>query len=185
MGGVEIGSLLERLASEVPAGRAIVEVGCWLGAGTAHLALGARKSRAPIHVFDRWRARSAEVRHAARFGVGLTEGQNTLPMVMDSLRPFGVAIRFQRCDIRRARWRGGKIGLYVDDASKAERVWRHSASMFLSRVPVGGIAVLMDFHFRADDPLPQVRYMTERAGRWQMIEDRPGGTTAAVFRRIA
>lgn len=180
MGSVEVGPMLERLASEVLEGQAIAEVGCWLGAGTAWLALGA--GRTPIHVYDRWRARPNEVRHAARFGVHIVEGQNTLPLVMETLRPFGASVRYRRGDIRRARWPGGEIGLYVDDASKAEAVWKRSAAVFLSRVAIGGVAVLMDFHFKE---LVQVRYMNERADRWRLIEDRVGGTTCAVFRRIA
>ena len=181
MGGTEIGPVLRRLASNVPSGQAIVEVGCWMGAGTAQLAMGARDN--PIHVYDRWRARPAEVEQAALFGVTLTDGQNTLPLVMDALRPLRKAIRFHRGDIRRARWRGGKIGLYVDDASKAAKIWSRSAAMFLPRIPVGGVAVLMDFHFR--DDLAQRSYMFDRGDQWKMIDDRVGGTTAAVFRRIA
>lgn len=182
MGSVYVGPVLEQLASEVPEGQAIAEVGCWLGAGTAWLALGA--GRTPIHVYDRWRAKAREVQLAARFGVEIEEGQDTLPLVMATLRQFGASVRYRRGDIRRARWPGGDIGLYVDDASKGELVWRNSAAVFLPRVAVGGVAVLMDFHFRSEDPLAQVQYMNDRADRWSLIADRVGGTTCAIFRRM-
>jgi predicted O-methyltransferase YrrM len=42
MGGTEIGAQLRRAARLAPANTAIVEVGSWLGAGTAQLALGVR-----------------------------------------------------------------------------------------------------------------------------------------------
>lgn len=184
MGGVEIGVMLAHFAADVPRGQAIVEVGCWLGAGTAHLALGAGQT--PIHVYDRWRAKENEVRHAASFGVSLSEGENTLPRVVETLRPFNANIRFHRGDIRKARWGGKAIGLYVDDASKAAKGWDHSAATFLPHVPVGGMAVLMDFHFRAEGrPLAQVAWMETRADQWERIADRVNGTTASVFRRIA
>ena len=43
MGGNEIGSVLRDLARQAPADTSIVEVGAWLGAGTAQLALGVRE----------------------------------------------------------------------------------------------------------------------------------------------
>lgn len=188
MGGVEIGPLLERLASEVPKDQTIVEVGCWLGAGTAHLALGAMKSAAPIHVYDRWRTHRNEVPKAARHGVDINEGQDTLPLVQAALRPFGVKIHWHRCDIRRARWLGSPIGLYVDDASKGAAAWKRASRTFLRCVAVGGVAALMDYHFHetaGPGYLSQKRYMEARADRFEMIEDRPAGSTCAVFRRIA
>ena len=46
MGGRRFGSLLRRLACDALSGTSIVEVGCWLGAGTAQLALALlRKSK--------------------------------------------------------------------------------------------------------------------------------------------
>ena len=47
MGGTEIGALLREAARNAPSNTAIVEVGCWLGAGTAQLALGIRERQNP------------------------------------------------------------------------------------------------------------------------------------------
>ena len=56
MGGREIGPVLRNLARHAPAGTSIVEVGTWLGAGTAQLALGirerARPSEVALHCYD-------------------------------------------------------------------------------------------------------------------------------------
>lgn len=177
MGGTEIGPALEKYASEVPDGLPMVEVGCWLGAGTVHLA----KSGKPVHVYDRFRANSSEVAKAAAFGVALEVGQDTLPLVKE--RVSNENVHFHKVDIRRARWKG-PIGLYVDDASKAPRMWKRSSMVFLSRVVVGGVAVLMDFHFDKHGPLAQVAYMESRTDEWRLIEDRVAGTSCAIFRRI-
>lgn len=188
LGGVEIGAFLERYASEVPKGQAIVEVGSWLGAGTAHLALGAVKSKAPIHVYDRFKAKAREVKRAAGFGVALTEGEDTMSRVMRSLRPFGADIAWHRCDIRKATWHGDPIGLYVDDASKLPKVWSRAAATFLPHIALGGVIVLMDYHFHEHaDPvyIAQVRYMESQKDRFALIEDRLADTVAAAFRRVA
>ena len=84
MGGKEIGAFLRRVARDAPQGSAIVEVGCWLGAGTAQLALGVRERAAgdtiPIIAYDRWVARESEVEKASKqAGLSFIKGMDTLP----------------------------------------------------------------------------------------------------------
>lgn len=188
MGGREIGPELRRLASSVLPGQSILEVGCWLGAGTAHLALGARASGAPIHVYDRFKASADEVDKARRLvGLDLEEGQDTLPLVQENLARFEANIHWHRGDLRRARWVGGPIGLWVDDASKLPKVWAKSVGTFLPHVPVGGHIVLMDYYFyeKAGRKYQcQENYMEHRARDFELISERPGGTTTAIFRRV-
>lgn len=188
MGGVQIGPVLEQLASDVPEGQAIVEVGCWLGAGTAHLALGARDNGTSIHCFDRWKANLGEVRVAGRFGVALERGQDTLPRVRESLRPFGADINWHQGGLRKSSWHGQTIGLYVDDASKSPELWHHAAKTFIPHVPVGGFLVLMDFYFfetRGARYKAQYRWMATRGDRFKQVGDHVGGTSTAIFERVA
>jgi len=191
-GGVEIGPWLEKYASEVPPAALIVEVGCWLGAGTAFLALGAPDD-AILHVFDRWHATAEEVEKAAKFGVKFTEGQDTLAMVAERLAPFNAEIRYHQGNIKAISWDRGPIALYVDDATKVAPVWERAMAVFKPHfVPRETILVLMDYFFfesmrkqgrenwaryRA-----QADYMNVHAGEFELVAERIGGTTAAVFR---
>ena len=100
MGGRKIGHVLQKVVVEAPTNTAIVEVGCWLGAGTAQLALGTREREDPnsvvLHCYDRWTASPNEVRKAAQAGVSIEEGADTLPFTQDMLEPFGVQIQFHK-----------------------------------------------------------------------------------------
>jgi hypothetical protein len=187
MGGVQIGPWLTGDAERCAPDTAIVELGCWLGAGTAHLALGAMRSGAPIHCYDRWRSSAHEVRKAAAYGVALEVGEDLLPRVRRSLRPFPVAIHYHRGEIAEARWEGGPIGLYVDDASKAD-LWLHSMAVF-SPWFVAGLTrlFLMDFHhtrYVGGDGLTQERWIAERAARFELVASRLADTSCAVFRYL-
>lgn len=187
MGGREIGAALMMMAGHVPEGQAIVEVGSWLGSGTAHLAMGARHSGAPVHAYDRWKASEQEVAKAAASGIAFEPGQDTLPWVKEKLAPFRVPIHFHQGGLKEAAWDGRPIGLYVDDASKSPELWRRATKVFLPHVPIGGILVLMDYFFfeqKGNRYRAQYRWMATRGDRFRMLEHHVGGTTAAIFERI-
>lgn len=179
MGGAEIGEVLIRYAARVPREQAIVEVGCWLGAGTAHLAIGAGPDGPQIHVYDRFRIRPGEPEQAT--GYDLTPGQDTLPLVRRTLEHFPARVTFHRGDIRRARWTGKPIGLYVDDASKSRQAWNRVMWAFGRWLVPGGVMVLMDFHFRPG--MAQVAYMDARPNKYEIMEDRVAGTTTRIYRK--
>jgi len=190
-GGVEIGSWLEGYASEVPAGSAIVELGSWLGAGTAHLALGAQKSGAEIYVYDRFLCANDEERtKAVRCGVQLFIGEDTLPRVSGALEAFPVVIHYIKGSFKpgakSARWDDKPIGLYVDDLTKAEWLWSYAMEVFGAHfIPEKTILVLMDYHFdEAAGPTyaAQKRYMARHKDEFEFLGDRMGGTSVAVFR---
>lgn len=151
MGGRKIGPVLRRVARAAPAGTSIVEVGCWLGAGTAQLALGIRDREhagdVTLHCFDLWRATLDETKKAARAGLRFTAFEDTLPHVRRTLEPFDVPIRFHQGDVLRARWGGEPISVYVDDVSKRLPVFCHSLATFgPSWIPGETKVLLMDFH---------------------------------------
>ena len=85
MGGRKIGAWLRQAARDAPSNTSIVEVGCWLGAGTAQLALGIRERPYPkdvsLHCYDRWKATTSEVDKALRWPLAkpLQESARTLP----------------------------------------------------------------------------------------------------------
>lgn len=190
-GGAEIGAYLERYAADVPQVSAIVEVGSWLGAGTAHLALGAMQSGAAIYVYDRFFCANDEERDkAARFGVKLKVGEDTLPRVMESLEPFHAPIHYIKGSVKEStfHWDKGAIGLYVDDLTKTDPIWLPVIKRVRPQfIPGKTILVLMDFHFdetAGDKYGAQKRYMAANKKHFEQLEDRIGGTTTAVFRYL-
>ena len=184
MGGRAIGPWLREWAALCRTG-AIVEVGCWLGAGTAQLAIGARVSGAEIHVYDRWQARRSEVRKAYELaGIRLTPGEDTLPRVRETLAPFDVPIHFHQGLIQRATWHGAPIGLYVDDASKQAATFAYMRAAFWPCLVEGAVLVLMDYHFHEKAGpryLAQRQFMEAHTERYTMVGDHLGGTSAAAF----
>jgi len=150
MGARHIGDYLIRLARDVPAGSNIVEVGAWLGSGTAYLALGAS---VPIHVYDRFHTNRGEREKARLQSFDLPLG-DSLKIVKANLAPFHADIHYHRCDIREAEWCGDPIGLYIDDASKRPAAWRHVVDTFFPHLIDGAVIVLMDFNYfdKTGDP---------------------------------
>jgi hypothetical protein len=149
-GGRATGDELVRAAREVSPGLPIVELGSWLGSGTAHLALGVLdgRGRSQIVTFDRWVARKGQRAKAAAQGVEFAEEQDTLPWVVESLRPFGVSIEFRKGDLLDASWDGRPIGLYVDDAAKDWSLFVRSLEVFApSWIPHVTTLMMMDLHF--------------------------------------
>lgn len=187
-GGVAIGAWLERFAAGVVPGSAIIELGCWLGGGTAHLALGAMESGAPIFTWDRFICVNEEERgKAAAFKIDFKIGTNTLPWVQDRLKPFPAQIMFNKGSFRKFVWDDKiSIGLYVDDLTKVDEIWRGAMDAFLpSFIPAKTHLFLMDYHFdEAAGPkyAAQKRWMAQNQNRFELIQDRMAGTSTALFK---
>jgi hypothetical protein len=188
MGGREIGPLLREYAAGVKPGRAIVEVGSWLGAGTAQMALGVLDAgnEVPIHCYDFWRATASEVAKAARAGVILETGEDTLPLVMDYLADYDVEIGFHQGDIRKATWIPQPIGLYVDDAAKREDAFLHVMQTFSPWfIPNETVVVLMDYyyfeHTDAEGMDFQHRFVTARPDQFMPLGRPREDKSAAIF----
>lgn len=195
MAGRKLGPALRRAAREAPSGTAIVEVGSWLGAGTAQLALGIReRERADVtlHCFDRWQARPTEIAKAARQGLRLAPLEDTLPRVRQALQPFEVPIHYHQGDLLQARWDGEPISVYVDDAAKELPAFCHSLATFApSWIPGRTVVMLMDFHQWKKTGQPEhafQRHFVEAAGDCfepLPIEGRRRTTALAIFRYTA
>lgn len=196
MGGREIADHLRKAAADVRPGHCIVEVGAWLGAGTAQLAYGARSATPTptIHVFDKFKASKTEVVKAANGGLPLKKGQNTQFIVEDHLRNFGVPIEFHRGNIEDIHWQNGPIGLYVDDAAKAPSDFSHILKTFgPSWVPGVTVLFFMDYSYwklyaetdpaRAKRLRVQHDFMSGHRENFSVIDEGPiADTTTAIFR---
>lgn len=121
--GTRHGLLLRRLANEARAGTAVVQVGAWLGAGTAQLArgIGERAGSGDVRLLacDEWRVSPTDVKEAAQRGVLLTPGEDLVSRVQHMLSPFGVPVNLVREAGTVGGWEGKKIALYVDEATAA------------------------------------------------------------------
>jgi hypothetical protein len=187
MGGVKIAAQLSREARCVPSDMCIVEVGTWLGGGTAQLALGASEAT-PIHCYDRFECRGQDVRKAAAFNVKFKHRGDTLPWVKAALAPFEADIFLHRIELASTHARIDSvlpIGLYVDDASKSADLWHRAMAAFKSRfVPKKTLLFLMDYFFyeRAGKKFAGQRdYMHAHADEFTLLDDHVGDTSTAVF----
>jgi hypothetical protein len=97
---------------------AVVELGCWLGAGTAALAAGLRDqgSSARVVAVDRfrWNARH----HPQMFDAGLADGEDFEPLLRAHTRELEPWIETVRADLAEFRWDRGPIEILVVDAPK-------------------------------------------------------------------
>ncbi len=188
MGGLTIGPILQDLAAAVKPGHAIVEVGAWLGSGTAQLALGAMKSGAKMHVYDKWTATATEIEKARARGLCLRPGDNLLPHVRKVLDEFPVDIAYTRGPVVKIKWKGGPIGLYVDDASKRKKNFDHVMATFgPAFVPGVTMLVLMDYFYYEKNPNDKgLRYQSQWMAKHPEFEfvSRTPGTVGAVFRYL-
>ena len=191
MGGHKIGTFLRRIARDAPLQTSIVEVGCWFGAGTAQLALGVLErvphQRIPIHCFDRWIVDLTQVEKARQFAnLEIVSGQDTLPLTIDYLRPFGVEMHFTKGNIKHANWQGGPISVYVDDASKVPKMFSHALKTFGPWwIPGVTIIVMMDYSYwqksgRADHKCQQ-EFMERYGDHFSAISN-IGSRGPAAFR---
>ena len=151
MGGREIGKYLREYASQVKSNFSVVEVGAWLGAGTAQICLGILegKNNVPLFVYDRFFASKSEIEKAGKQGVKLKPKQNTLKIVSKFISNFNCRVKFNRCNITAIKkYKGEKIGMYVDDASKSSDKFKHVMKIFKKHfVPGETILVFMDYFY--------------------------------------
>lgn len=151
-GGLKIGAHLRAAVREAPANTAIVEIGSWLGAGTAQLAMGVRERTddhgLAIHCYDNFRAIEPEIPKAQKWGLSLTVGQDTLPIVKDFLAPFEAPITFHQGLIEEQAWDGTPISVCVLDAPKGSRPFFSTIKEFgPSWIPEKTAVFLMDYHY--------------------------------------
>lgn len=143
MGGRELGPWLRPLARLAEPPACVVELGTWMGAGTAQCALGVRPG-VLVHSFDTFRmTHSAYAR--TRFGLDIGSGQDTLPTVQRALAPFG-NVQLHRADVSQltGQWQV-PVAMLVADTCKGQGQWAAAMRYFMPALQPGAAVVLMDF----------------------------------------
>ena len=188
MGGAQIGTTLRALVRNATPNTAIIEVGCWLGAGTAQIALGALErtdADVQIHCYDRWVANQAEVEKAAAKGLMLEINEDLLPYVRRFLKPFPYPIEFHQGDIRYASWEGPPISVYIDDASKTRRLFLHSLKTFSRHwIPGETVIVLMDYNMWRKSGNPEHACQKEFIEAHPLSFEQIENSLVSIFRYI-
>ena len=152
-GGTGIGGFLQEAAIHARQTTNIIEIGAWLGAGTAQLALGALKRINPqtiqIHTYDKFTASRPEVEKAALKNVMLVAGEDTLPKVKKFLSGFDPLIQFHKINLMNSKYPEKKpISVYVDDAAKTPELFTHMLRTFSPYwIPGETVLVFMDFRY--------------------------------------
>lgn len=190
MGGYQIASYLKEAVRTIQEGRTIVEVGCWLGAGTAQLAMEVSESNKniEIHCYDQWEASETEVEKAQRLtGLSLKAGQDTLPVVKEFLSPFEVNIHYHKGDILKAKWIGNPIGLYIDDAAKRPKAFEYVLKTFGPYwIPGETIIVLMDYHYWKKNPNPELKcqynFINKYPDHFELLHDSINKASPSIFK---
>lgn len=193
MGGRSIGGFLQKAVLAARPGTNIIEIGAWLGAGTAQLAIGALKRtdshRLQIHTYDRFQATAIEAQRACSKGVALSASQDTLPVVQNLLSGFGGLIHFHKTDLNAVAYPEKKlVSVYVDDAAKTPGLFTHMLKTFSPYwIPGETVLVLMDFFYYAKRPdsstLQYQKFIVDNnPGSFTLIEDYSHRSSIAAFR---
>lgn len=184
MGGRRIGGFLREWAKSAPANTNIVELGTWLGAGTAQMATGLQ-SRGDdhgirIHTFDSFKISASSAEKAKAQGVIFNEGDDTLPWVRDALKSYAPLVEFHKGMIdEQTTWNGEPISLYVDDATKYPYPFYLCLKKFgPSWIPGKTIVVLMDalIYLKKKD-LP-AKNLADLRIQHDFVTERPNSFTA-------
>lgn len=134
------------------------------------------------------------MRKALAGRVELQPDGDTLPIVRSHLDPLGASIQYHKGDLMKARWTGGPIGLYVDDAAKTPTLFYHAMQTFALNWVVGeSVLVMMDFRFwqklssrRARRRFAvQQRLFERHSNCFEKIKDDTLAGSIAAFRYVA
>mgnify|MGYP001809881313 CR=1 FL=1 len=182
MGGTSLGPMLQKWALDA---ETIVELGTWLGAGTKQLA-----STCPgiVHTYDIFKIHGNEIDKAAAYGVTVTEGQDSLPLVKKMLSEFK-NIRYYKGRICDHEWLGIPIDLYVDDACKYEPEFIGAIKKFSPYWIAGKtICVFMDYWWYLSRPNDerakfQKNYISNKPESFEhIISDKHLGCAAFLYK---
>jgi len=150
MGGRRIGDFLKLQVLNARAGTKVVELGTWLGAGTEQLAKGLyvrpSKDGIKIHCFDKFEMSSEGSTKAAKQGVEIAPGGDTLRWVSRALSAYSGDLVFQKGMLdETTKWTGEPISVYVDDATKFPHRFTRCLKIFgPSWIPGQTVVILMD-----------------------------------------
>lgn len=176
MGGRQIGHHIEEAVSKLKPDENIIELGTWLGAGTAQIAMALKKQGKNNKIFthDRFLVSSRQPLKAGREGVKLVDGQDSFPVARAFLEPFP-NIRIIKSEIKNVIYNHGKIGLYIDDACKQKERFKSAMRIFSPYfIPNKTILIMMDFYLfkntRSESHKYQYKFMKKRPDKFERIK---------------
>lgn len=186
---------LEALGNDLHDGDIVVEQGVWLGASLAAALRGARGKNVTAYGYDRFQTVASELPKAAKFGVELREGMDTLPLVEEFLSGFQRVHLIKAPDIATVPYEHGPIALYIDDANKRPDAFQTAMEKFTPHfLPGRTMLALMDYgYYRREhitDPKMkselefQRRYISSQPERFELVTDTYPGDCLAVFRYL-
>lgn len=180
MGGKELGPFFDKYISNMDNGLSVVEIGAWLGAGTAQMALALcrnGKSDSKMYIYDRFKITKSEREKAEKQGLKIKAGTDSLPYVKKTLAPFSkvISMSFKKTDAHKAKYKStAKIGLFVIDTAKRgeqfDAVMKHFRKHF---VPGKTICFFMDYYYylhRDDESLKHQKDVIEASGKYEELD---------------
>lgn len=138
----------------------------------------------PVHTYDVFEIHGNEVHKASVYGVEVTDGQDSLPLVQGFLSRFSNIV-YHKGQIADFPWDGSPISVYVDDACKYKDQFLSALQQF-SKAWIPGVTVcaFMDYWWylsRPQDPAAKFQkdYLSTRARCFEPImEDKALGIKA-------
>lgn len=163
----DIFNFIEKTCMNLNDDEAIVELGCWLGYITSNIlyALVKHNKNNPVYVYDNFVINENEKIKAGKRGLILKNGEDSLKLVKDNLKPFGYDnIYYIKTRIEEVKeFNENKIGFLIDDATKGKRAWDVSLNVFFPKLTTNSKIFLMDYnHYKKsgkDVHKNQKRYM--------------------------
>ena len=155
---------LARRMAHVPG--AIVDLGCFAGGSSAHLAEGNRQGggTAPVFAYDNFTAtRKSKQNQLYPKGIAPFDGSDMLPLSQRLLAPWpNVTPRKGR--IEDSVWTDGPISLLVQDASKTDETMDQMAEIFFPHLVAGQSLIVQqdELHWKE----PWVAVQMERLQTW-------------------
>jgi len=149
-GGASVAPTLVELASKVAPGKAIVDIGPFLGSTTAYLAMGVIESGADvtIHSYDRWYSDYHLHKRAWKHAkVKLPKDDSFWKLWYANVIDLPVDIVSHKGDIYQAEEPMHPVGLLVDDVTSGEQALDSLFSIFAPDLVEGATVVMMDYFF--------------------------------------
>lgn len=161
----EVGEVLAALAAEVPADKAIVEVGSFRGKSTCYLASGAKDGRgARVYAVDAW---DLDGNVTGRFGFAEPSARETFDAQVRSMRLASRITPLQGFSVDVAgRWSGPPIGLLFIDGDHSAAAVRADFDAWSPHLAAGAVVVFDDYGTPKN---PGVREVVDTlAGDWRI-----------------
>ncbi len=146
---------------------AVVDLGCFAGGSTAHLAEGLARggSGAHVHAYDRFTiSENLKEKFLYSKGIAPYDGDDLLGPARQILTPWEDRVTLHPGLIEEQEWSGDPIEILVMDASKAVHTMDRMAEIFFpALIPAGSLIVQQDFlHWKT----PWVAVQMQRMADW-------------------